>query len=126
MPYKRTAARKEGHRAWYRANATKVKQRSRAWQHANPGRYRTLLLLRNYGITAEQYDAMLARQGGGCVICGRPPKKKRLAVEHDHKTKRVRGLACWRCNKYCIGINTVATARIVLAYLESEFDGRKL
>jgi hypothetical protein len=64
--------------------------------------------LHNYGITAEQYDAMLAAQGGGCAICGEQcTSGRRLAVDHDHaccpgdKTcgKCVRGLLCGPCNQ---------------------------
>ena len=42
---------------------------------------------------------MLAEQGGGCAICGAPPKTRRLHVDHDHKTGEIRGLLCYRCNK---------------------------
>ena len=42
---------------------------------------------------------MLAAQGGGCGICGAPPKTRRLHVDHDHKTMAVRGLLCNRCNR---------------------------
>jgi hypothetical protein len=51
-----------------------------------------------YGITYEDYDRMLLQQNGVCAICGTPPKKNRLAVDHCHKTKKVRGLLCFRCN----------------------------
>ena len=53
---------------------------------------------RKYGITLEQYDLLFEQRAGGCWICGRGPTKRRLHVEHDHKTGRVRGLACWSCN----------------------------
>ena len=92
-----------------------------------PAQWREAGYRRLYGITLAQYDRMLLLQGGVCAICGRPPKTKRLAVDHDHgPSKRVRGLTCWRCNKYCVGVNTIETARRVLAYLESDFDGRNL
>lgn len=45
----------------------------------------------------------MAAQGGTCAICQKPPKGKALAVDHDHKTKRVRGLLCYADNKYLIG-----------------------
>jgi hypothetical protein len=51
------------------------------------------------GVTSEQYEAMLAAQGGGCAICGNPPKTRRLDVDHDHRTGKVRGLLCHRCNR---------------------------
>lgn len=60
------------------------------------------------GFTAEAYDAMLEAQGGGCAICGNPPKSRRLHVDHDHKTGAVRGLLCHRCNR---GLPTWVTER---------------
>lgn len=51
------------------------------------------------GVTLDDYDRMLAEQGGGCAICGAPPKTRRLDVDHDHKTGQVRGLLCVRCNR---------------------------
>jgi hypothetical protein len=46
-----------------------------------------------------EYEARLAAQGGVCAICGRPPKTRRLDVDHEHKTGAVRGLLCHRCNR---------------------------
>ena len=54
-------------------------------------------------MTDELYDRMLLAQGGVCFICRRPPKTRRLAVDHDHVTKEVRGLLCFRCNHGLIG-----------------------
>lgn len=56
-------------------------------------------LARKYGITAEDYNRMLAAQGCVCAICGKPEKGKRLAVDHCHATGRVRGLLCMNCNR---------------------------
>ena len=55
-------------------------------------------LHRLYGITVEEYDALLARQGGVCGLCGRPPDRKRLHVDHNHGTGAIRGLLCHHCN----------------------------
>lgn len=53
---------------------------------------------KTYGLTSEQYEELLRRQGGKCAICRARPKSKRLAVDHDHKTGEVLGLLCSRCN----------------------------
>jgi hypothetical protein len=51
-----------------------------------------------YGITLEEYAAKQMAQGGGCALCGGVHKKRWLHVDHDHKTGKVRGLLCIRCN----------------------------
>lgn len=50
---------------------------------------------RRYGITRNDYDEMLAAQGGGCAICS---STHRLCVDHDHQTGAVRKILCDRCN----------------------------
>ncbi len=62
-------------------------------------------LKKEYGISIEDYDRMLAEQGGGCAICKRTDNTSKLgkpnpfAIDHCHKSKTVvRGLLCHRCN----------------------------
>lgn len=57
-----------------------------------------------YGIGVVDYRRMLAAQGGKCAICEKAPKKgRRLAVDHCHRTGKVRGLLCGSCN-YSLGV----------------------
>src|SRR5262245_56956507 len=63
-----------------------------------PDYYRRLALKSKFGLTLEEYDVMLNRQGGVCKICSRPQKNRRLAVDHNHETGAVRGLLCGPCN----------------------------
>lgn len=36
-----------------------------------------------------------------CEMCGRPcPTGRALAIDHDHKTKKFRGLLCYVCNRH--------------------------
>jgi len=76
------------------------------WQCKECGRLSRLKRLRPtesrrleylYGITLDDYEEILDSQGGTCAICG-GTELKRLSVDHDHKTGRVRGLLCNRCN----------------------------
>lgn len=55
-------------------------------------------LKKSYGITPEQYDEMFQRQGGVCAVCGKPPNGRKLSVDHDHRTGKVRALLCAHCN----------------------------
>ena len=71
------------------------------YNRANPEKKRIYALKYYYGITLAEYEVMLESQNYGCAICGskNPGVKKSIfSVDHDHKTKRVRGLLCGRCN----------------------------
>lgn len=48
---------------------------------------------------AEEYARLVAERGEVCAICGAKPKTRKLHLDHDHKTGRVRGLLCHRCNR---------------------------
>ena len=52
-------------------------------------------LKRTYGLTLDEFDALLASQGGGCAVCGLTDADN---VDHDHVSGRVRGILCFRCN----------------------------
>jgi len=59
---------------------------------------RNCTLKRLYGIDETKYQEMLMEQNGVCAICSSPPKRKSLAVDHDHRTGKVRSLLCQSCN----------------------------
>lgn len=75
------------------------------WSRKHKGRYREkqkeYSLKKNHGITLEQYNELFINQNGCCKICNRHQSefKRSLAVDHDHKTNKIRGLLCHHCNK---------------------------
>lgn len=71
----------------------------------------------------SEYTKMLEIQKGVCYLCKKPPKTKKLSVDHNHKTGFVRKLLCFRCNKLLVSIHTIDTAKRVYEYL-LENDGR--
>lgn len=73
-----------------------------------------------FGLSVDQYDEILERQNGTCAICHQVPRSKRLAVDHDHKTGRVRGLLCTRCNHKLLGAahDSVELLRSAIDYLQ--------
>ena len=112
MPYADPAKRKEYHRNYmrsylqmypqqytpeqkeHRKKTTKKRDKKRA-----PQQWRDYVL-RRYGITSDQYEALLTAQGGHCVFCELSIEKNghRLAVDHDKRTGRVRGILCLKHN----------------------------
>jgi hypothetical protein len=92
--------------------ATCHRERKKATRQAAHGRW----ILKTYGITSEQYEALYAAQGGSCFICQRAKGiSKKLAVDHDHQSGFVRGLLCTTCNKILghLRDDDYAAARIV-------------
>lgn len=57
---------------------------------------------RVHGISLATYRRMLEEQDNACAICkcksDATGKNARLHIDHDHKTGKVRGLLCYRCN----------------------------
>lgn len=88
--------------AWRVKNRSSLAQKQRSWYRLNRKQQaessRRCSLRRKYGISPEHYDKLLKSQGGRCAICVSLPKRRKLDVDHCHKTGVVRGLLCWRCN----------------------------
>src|SRR5947208_1437893 len=85
----------------YRRNPEPARERARKWNQENRERYHARMqaykasgrkrisdrkshLKRTFGMTVDDYERMLGEQGGGCAICGRPPRDDiALHVDHD-------------------------------------------
>jgi hypothetical protein len=53
-----------------------------------------------YGITTEAKEKMIFEQDGKCLICQNAfQDTKDQNVDHNHETKKVRGILCNNCNK---------------------------
>lgn len=74
------------------------RRRSGAYRKAKPHVARGAYLKYKYGITLDEYEQMLAAQGGKCWIC-HGIDSVRLSVDHCHETGEVRGLLCGNCNR---------------------------
>jgi len=70
--------------------------------HKDSPEFKNYYLKKYYGITLEEYNKIFELQNNKCAICKTSkPGHKRINsffVDHDHKTKKFRGLLCNRCN----------------------------
>lgn len=105
LPLKDLEKRKAYKAEWYRKKQQDPKYRKerssylRAYRATDNGRDK--YLQRTYGITLEEYNRLLAAQGGMCSICGttNPGRGKAVFnVDHCHDTGTIRGLLCHSCN----------------------------
>jgi hypothetical protein len=114
-------ARHRGYsRRYYLANKAKACEATIRWRKAHPelskeysrrhreshktarAVYKRSHDLWRYGLTVAAYEVLLQNQHGVCAICFRPETNKhnkRLSVDHDHTTLKVRGLLCTNCNQ---------------------------
>lgn len=100
---------------YYQLNKAKLDARSARWRINNPqkvlawsaeykfnnkDKVRTVNLKCKYGIDAAQFDEILKQQNFRCAICGisQAETNRYLCVDHCHRSKKVRGLLCTRCN----------------------------
>lgn len=83
----------------YRARKNAERHRAKERDPARHRRHVRRRNLRKYGLTPEEYDALLIGQSGRCAICADPLwPDRRTHVDHCHRTSRVRALLCHGCN----------------------------
>lgn len=94
-------------REWRKNNKKRQKENDKRWYEQNKQRHKQssfkAKLKKEYGITPQDYNALNKSQKGCCAICGCTKADnsggKRLAVDHNHETGKIRGLLCDRCNR---------------------------
>ena len=111
--------RKLESKEWYENNKDRKKELSKQYKHIKKDKD----LQTAYGIDLETYNAMLAKQGKCCKICGthREQLKRALCVDHCHTTGTVRGLLCDTCNR-SLGLlkDSVKILERAVKYLEGK------
>jgi len=81
-----------------------------------------------YGLTLEDWRALVWACKGVCAVCGKLPKSGRLYIDHEHvpgwakwpgpaRAGAVRGLLCYTCNRFLVGKHCARTATLVADYL---------
>lgn len=92
-------ARSRDYRA---ANLERDHARSAEWRGRNPDRRKDWWLRTKFGITLDDFNALMEKQDGRCAICRTTDPGGRwgtFVVDHCHKTDKVRGLLCKGCNQ---------------------------
>ncbi len=106
--FSRNKRSKDGLFSWCKDCTGKYRQVTTPDEQARRDSYARSAALKRYGITVEQYNALLQSQGNVCAVCQEPEtvinatksgKVSLLGVDHDHATGKVRGLLCQRCNQ---------------------------
>jgi hypothetical protein len=124
------ARKKAYQKLWYEQNKGRVEKLRKERYPLVKDKNTSDRLKRKFGITLDEYNVMLARQDGKCAICGTTEREydkhgnmRRLAVDHDHKTGKVRQLLCTPCNT-SIGLvkESVRTLNAMINYIRKHED----
>lgn len=84
-----------GSKRWYQKNREAYLAKRAA--ERTPEKTRRKWLKERYGLTNDDYLAMIEAQGGRCAIC-HDEQGEKLHIDHDHATGKIRQLLCHRCN----------------------------
>ena len=91
--------------------------------HENPDLINDQRAASKYGTTLEHIQQLREDAQGICSCCGREGlhHHKRLVIDHDHATGKVRGLICSKCNTV-LGLcgDNIGTLKNLIEYLEGE------
>lgn len=86
--------------SWAKNNRPLYNKTQRAWRKTKPSLVDSYQIKSRYGLTLEKFDAMLIDQHFQCKICkiNISHFKRRVCIDHDHITKKIRSLLCSGCN----------------------------
>lgn len=96
--WKDPEASRELNRRRRKENPERGKLASKKYRLNNPNKARERHFESKYGISLGERDTLIKDQKGVCGICGFPPGKRGLVVDHRHATRKVRALLCQNCN----------------------------
>lgn len=113
------------HRDWRARNREKSNAASKNWKLRNAQHIKDRWIERTYGISREQFNDFLVAQGGLCPICHLELGDDQ-AVDHCHKTGRVRGILHKKCNAGLggLGDNYLLVQRAAAYLYRTGTDGR--
>lgn len=84
---------------WFLDNRERIRAGERERYRADPSQAKNRQLKHKYGITMDDYEALLAEQDCKCGVCGVDLSTvKRSCIDHSHTTGKVRGVLCGHCN----------------------------
>ena len=86
-------------KAWAAANRALLANRRRDKRKANLEHHKDIVRRCLYGIEPEAYQTLRKKQNDLCAVCGEAEIGRALAIDHDHKTGKIRGLLCKGCNR---------------------------
>lgn len=83
---------------WRKKNRDASRLWAKRWYADNPEKRFYYNTTKTTGVTLEQFKEMQSAQNNLCAICKKAPSGKRLHIDHCHKTGKIRGLLCYKCN----------------------------
>lgn len=118
------ACKNQGTYRWRESNKERYNKSMRDYQAANPLQRDDCDLKRKYGVSREWFDKTLIEQDNKCAICQKTNSstKRRFAVDHNHLTKRVRGILCYNCNRLLHGFDNLDLFDRLLEYILKHKD----
>ncbi len=107
---KHHAARLAKQRAKRTKDRSAWNAKAREYMRKNRDNYYEYNAANRFGVKRADIQALRA-SSSVCEICGQPPSRKRLAIDHDHETGKLRGMLCHTCN---LGLGAFKDSEVLL------------
>lgn len=103
-------------------NKNKIRTRQKRWCVSPRGKklVKAQQIKYLYDLTLDEHKQIYIDQNGQCAICGIPTAYDKIKTDHDHKTGKVRGLLCHRCNALLAGLDDKDFFEQATKYLRGE------
>ena len=91
------------HKEYCEKNKDAIREQRKRFRRDN--RQRLSIAKNRAKCPPELFNRLFEDQKGSCAICGLHQSKmrRRIAIDHNHETNKIRGLLCDNCNR-CLGL----------------------
>ena len=107
------------HKKYKKANKDKFKGYDKKYVRSAAGKKasRRAYIKRFYSLTLDEHKQMYIDQNGQCAICKIPVSYNKICTDHNHKTNKVRGLLCCRCNIWVAAVDDKGFSKQAVKYV---------
>lgn len=106
---------------WQKKYPERVNAKNKKWADSNKEKIQAKRRRQRYGLLQSEFELMMKSQNNKCALCHQEfgtVKSQSPSVDHNHKTMKIRGILCDRCNRL-LGVvdDNIEIFKLAIEYL---------